>query len=96
MCYAAAESWGWYAGGNTNATRFTLDFAGLVNAIHMLPGTSMTFQDMIITGIAALTSLDPQQVEDLPGLFDSAVWPSIVSDVNTTVRGCFELCTAAA
>ena len=57
----------------------------MVASMRVAPAARLTLENLRITGLAAWRMLDPHVVVGLPGLSGSAVWPSVVSDVNSTV-----------
>lgn len=71
-------------GSSTNLTRTVLDFGNLVNAIEVRSGASVTFEDLLVTGLP-WTVIGTNLTEGLPFVEDSVVFPSVVTYPNSSV-----------
>ena len=71
--------------GTNGVNRTLLDFGGIIDAVRVSATGVLSFQDLRIGGIAVWRHLDPSVVAGLPALSGSSSWPSIVSEVDSTV-----------
>lgn len=78
--------------GNPPDRRWALDLGAIVNAIHILPEGSVEFRNLAVQGAAPVQAVEPLQLAMLPQQIGSAIWPSVVTETNATVRRAVEGC----